>query len=131
MKKVVDRSSLLQMILELATYGYLLFSDWRSRADGQSIKGLSASFRARQARWESFDFINRRHVAIENADLFYHEGILGVTGDDESLQFYRLNDRSFKSGDPRPWREYETEFSELDLKWDEDQDLLILSGYFT
>lgn len=128
MKKIVEGSALLQMIIELATYGYRLFDDWRSGVDGRSIQELLILFRARQARWEAFDFTDRRRVSHGGIEHRLQNGVLGVTISNQDRRFYKPFHPSFKSGDDHPWIKHYTPLSDPTYCWDEGQDLLILSS---
>lgn len=125
MKKVVDHSALIRLIFELSTYGYRLLSDWRTRTDGRSIQELFISFRAKQKRWETFDFADRKRALVGCRETRLENGVLG-TIDIQFLRFYRLNHPLFKSGDYRPWGEHELGREYPNHCWDESQDLLVL-----
>lgn len=131
MKKIIDNSSPLQMILDLATYGYCLSPDWRSRVNNRTIRELLILFRTKQSRWEAFDYTRKCHIPMKITGLRLEHGILGVNVEDQFLRLYRLNHPSFRSGDYHPWREYELTLENPTYSWDESQDLLVLSGEMT
>lgn len=124
----MDHSLLLQLILELATYGYLLSSNWRSRAGGRSIPELFISFQNAQARWEAFEFTDKRRILTEGTATFFRDGIIGVITDEQILQLYRISDLSSTSEVDFPWAEHQLESSDPVSCWDESQDLWILAS---
>lgn len=125
----MDYSSQLQLILELATYDYLLSSKWRSRAGGCSIPELLLLFRTIQKKWEAFDFQDKHRVSVGRIDVEFQNGMVGVVTSNQSLRLCRFSDISMKLWDERHWIEHPLSMDYITCYWDESQNLLIRPAY--
>jgi hypothetical protein len=130
-----------QLILELATYGYVLAPNWRSQVSTQgSVQDLSHSFRRIYRRWETFDYTARRRINCVRVHPRVINGILGIGGPtpENKISFYKLlgifrlqreekyienkdNDRETM----QPWIEHRLEGYCPLFYWDVSQDLLV------
>lgn len=130
----MDCSLQLQFALELATYGYLLSSDWRNRAGGRSIQELVPLFQAMQKRWEAFEFTDKRQVNVNGAGLDFLNGMLGASADgasadDQLIRLLHFRHFSMKTWDNQHWIEHPLPLEDSARCWDESQDLLVLSSF--
>jgi hypothetical protein len=137
---VLEASSILNLILELALSGYRLVEGWQqvtSTTNSSSPRELLLSFRQAVRHWED----GRPSISTSipgNIKLIrLKQGILGLSSNEGGqrdrycLRFYRLGEfeTSLASTQtPRPWLEYPLE-RPFNYVWNVDLGLLVLHCY--
>lgn len=133
-------SSIIQLILDLATYGYILSNDWKSKSKGRATQELAQSFLALMSRWERFDYTAKLRLNLGGMCQI-KDGLLGYSLRQDSFTFYHFDlirdqaqpsalattAKSMPVADVTPWIEYPSKPDIFVSDCDVTQDILVYS----
>lgn len=139
MNSLTKSSSQIQLILDLATYGYILAPGWKTLAKARTSQELRGKFFEAMSRWEIFDYTAKLHCRSEEGSRRMKGGIVGCIGSQNVYLYHldRLRDQAqlrAAAGTKRnikPWITHLLSGRSTTFDWDIAQDVLVYQDYDT
>jgi hypothetical protein len=137
-------SSVVQLILDLATFGYVLSPKWKENSKGRTPQELAQSFFKVMSRWERFDYTaklrfqygswsarvkDRVAVCMSNNLQLHHFDRMRHLAQPRTLNDPTPSGRS--RSDITPWTRYSLPKMPSIFDWDVTQDLIIYRNTLT
>jgi hypothetical protein len=132
-------SSVVQLMLDLATFGYVLSPKWKENSRGRTPQELAQSFLEVMSRWDRFDYTAKLRFRSRKWNARVKDRVIGCTPRADIIQFYnfdrmrhhakpRTDDRPLSGrsrSDVTPWIEYSVTDRSSNFDWDVAQNLLV------
>lgn len=144
----MKNSAVIRLILDLATYGYILSPDWKSKSRGRSAQQLAQSFCAVMSRWEKFEHTTKFRVEHEGSYGHIKDRLLGCYSGANVFTFYQVDvirdqaraqeytisnttEMAVTNINFTPWIEHPVNAGNCSVDWDATQNLLVYGYHYT